>query len=182
MVKKGMAAKKAIVERTSQLRVRAKIVASRPSTITNRAWIYAASPAERLAKWEEGSAGKRCVFRHNDAIDEAWLTIRRAVEAGRLPLAKVSTGLTSPRHADTHVICVYSRDWRDDAALTAACEYQFLSDVSLRGAFRRRNIQAGTPERCTRCPSPIRRRRGNGLAKLGQSLRLCRFLLWPPRC
>ena len=122
MVKKGMAAKKAIVERTSQLRVRAKIVASRPSTITNRAWIYAASPAERLAKWEEGSAGKRCVFRHNDAIDEAWLTIRRAVEAGRLPLAKVSTGLTSPRHADTHVICVYSRDWRNDARITAARE------------------------------------------------------------
>jgi hypothetical protein len=30
--------------------------------------------------------------------------------------------LTSPRHADTHVICVYRRDWRDDAAITAARE------------------------------------------------------------
>jgi hypothetical protein len=70
MVKKGMAAKKATVKRTSQLRVRAKIVTSHPSTTTNRAWIYAASPAERLAKWEDGSAGKWCVFRHDDAIDE----------------------------------------------------------------------------------------------------------------
>ena len=60
--------------------------------------------------------------RHNDAIDEARLTVRRAVEAGRLPLAKVSTRLTAPRHADTHVICVYSRDWRDHAAITAARE------------------------------------------------------------
>jgi hypothetical protein len=99
-----------------------KIVPSRPSTTTNRAWIYAASLAERLAEWEEDSAGKSCVFRRNDAIDEAWLTVRRAVDAGRLPLAKVSTRLTSPWHGDTHVICVYSRDWRDDAAITAARE------------------------------------------------------------
>ena len=122
MVKKGMAAKKGLVNQQLTSLVSAKIVALRPSTITNGAWIYAASPVQRLAEWEENSAGKRCVFRHKDAIDEAWLTIRRAVEAGRLPLAKVSTRLTAPRHADTHVICVYSRDWRDDAAITAARE------------------------------------------------------------
>jgi len=43
---------------------------------------------------EDGSTGKWCVFRHNDAIDEAWLAIRGAIEAGRLALAKVSTRLT----------------------------------------------------------------------------------------
>jgi len=59
-----------------------KIVALRPSTITNGAWIYAASPVQRLAEWEENSAGKQCVFRHNDAIDEAWLTVRRASRPG----------------------------------------------------------------------------------------------------
>jgi Domain of unknown function (DUF1917) len=120
MMKKGMAAKKATVKRTSRLRSRAKIVASRPSTTTNRAWIYAASPTERLAKWKDDSAGKWCVFRHGDAIDEAWLAVRGAIEAGHLALAKVSTRLTSPMHGNTHVICVYSRDWRDDAAIAAA--------------------------------------------------------------
>jgi hypothetical protein len=71
MVKKGTAAKKATVAQKLESGVPAKIVALRPSTITNRAWIYAALPAERLAEWEDGSAGKWCVFRRNDAIDEA---------------------------------------------------------------------------------------------------------------
>ena len=30
--------------------------------------------------------------------------------------------MTAPRHGDTHFICVYSRDRRDDAAITAARE------------------------------------------------------------
>ena len=111
MIKKGTAVKKATVLQAPEPPVPPRIVASRPSTTTNRAWIYAASPAARIAEWEEGSAGKWCVFRHNTAIDEAWLAIGRAVEAGRLPLAKASTRLTSPMHGDTHIICVYSRDW-----------------------------------------------------------------------
>lgn len=60
----------------------------------NRAWIYVASHTEHFAELEDGSTGKWCVFRHNDAIDEAWLAIRGAIEAGRLALAKVSTRLT----------------------------------------------------------------------------------------
>jgi Domain of unknown function (DUF1917) len=120
MVKKGTAAKRATVAQKLESGVPAKIVALRPSTITNRPWIYAASPAERLAEWEDGSAGKWCVFRRNDAIDEAWLVVRRAFEVGRLPLAKVSTWSTSQWHGDKHVICVYSRDWRDDVAIAAA--------------------------------------------------------------
>lgn len=76
--------RKGLVKQQLTSLVSAKIVALRPSTITNCAWIYAASPVQRLAEWEENSAGKWCVFRHNDAIDEAWLTVRRAVEAGRL--------------------------------------------------------------------------------------------------
>ena len=115
VVKKGRVVKKATVKRTSESRVRAKVVASRPSITTNRAWIYVASDTEHFAELEDGSTGKWCVFRHNDAIDEAWLAIRGAIEAGRLALAKVSTRLTSPMHGNTHVICVYSRDWRNDA-------------------------------------------------------------------
>jgi hypothetical protein len=62
------------------------------------------------------------VFRHSEVVDKAWLAIRKAVETGRLPLAKVSTRLTSPSHGDMHVICIYNENWRDDAAITAALE------------------------------------------------------------
>jgi hypothetical protein len=54
LVKKGMAAKKATVTQKLESGVPAKIVVLRPSTITNRAWIYVASSAEHLAKWEKG--------------------------------------------------------------------------------------------------------------------------------
>jgi hypothetical protein len=84
MVKKGTAAKKATVTQKLESGVRAKIVALRPSTITNRARIYAASPGERLAEWKDGSAGKWCMFRRNDVIDEAWLVVRRSFDVGRL--------------------------------------------------------------------------------------------------
>jgi hypothetical protein len=103
VVKKGTVVKKATVKRTSESRVRAKVVASRPSITTNRAWIYVASHTEHFAELEDGSTSKWCVFRHNDAIDEAWLAIRGAIEAGRLALGKVSTRLTAPMHENTHV-------------------------------------------------------------------------------
>lgn len=60
------------------------------------------------------------MFRHKDVVDDAWATVHKAVAAGRLPPAKVSTRLTAPLHDNTHVICVYTRDWRDDAAIRAA--------------------------------------------------------------
>jgi len=122
MVKPKTTVKKATARRAPRSPAPATIDAPRPSTTTDRAWIYAASPTRRLAEWEDGSAGKWCVFRHNDAIDQAWLTVRSAIEAGRLPLAKVSTRLTSPRYGNTHVICIYNQDWRDDAAITSARE------------------------------------------------------------
>src|SRR6266511_197536 len=76
------AAKKVTAKRAPGLRAPATIVASLPSTTTNRAWIYAASTAGRLAEWRQGSAGKWCVFRHSDAIDRAWITVRSGGEGG----------------------------------------------------------------------------------------------------
>src|SRR5262249_7082987 len=67
-------------------------------------------------------AGKWCIFRTRDQIDQAWLVIREAVESGRLPLAKVSTCLTSPSHGDRHVICIYNDDWRNDADIAGTRE------------------------------------------------------------
>jgi hypothetical protein len=121
-VKKGTKADNAPTSQPQKLRARAKSVVVPPSTTTDRAWIYALAPARLLGGWEDGSAGKWCVFRHNDVIDDAWAAVRKAVAAGRLPLAKVSTSLTAPLHGNTHVICVYTKDWRDDTAITGARE------------------------------------------------------------
>jgi hypothetical protein len=120
-VKKGTKANDATtLPRPQKLRARAGTIVARPSTTTHRAWIYAVSPARELAEWEDGSAGKWCVFRHKDVVDDTWAPVHRAVAAGRLPLAKVSTRLTATLRDNTHVICVYTKDWRDDAAITAA--------------------------------------------------------------
>lgn len=120
-VKKGTKVDNATtLPRPQKLRARAGTIVARPSTTTDRAWIYAVSPARELAEWKDGSAGKWCVFRHKNVVDDARATVHKAVAAGRLPLAKVSTRLTAPLHDNTHVICVYTRDWRDDAAMTAA--------------------------------------------------------------
>jgi hypothetical protein len=130
-MKKGAKADNATtLPRPQKLLARAGTIVARPSTTTDRAWIYAVSPARKLAEWEDGSAGKWCVFRHKDVVDDAWTTVHRAVAAGRLPLAKVSTRLTAPLHDNTHVICVYTRDWRDDAAITAARDV--LRDVGFK--------------------------------------------------
>ena len=87
-VKKGTKANNATtVSRSQELRARARTIVARPSTTTVRAWIYAVSPARELAEWEDGSAGKWCVFRHKDVVDDAWATVHKAVAAGRLPLA-----------------------------------------------------------------------------------------------
>lgn len=90
-----------------------------PSRTIDRPWIHAVSPTTRRATWKLKLPGKWCVFRSRDVIDQAWFVVRAAVEDGRLPLAKVSTCLTSPSHSDRHVICVYNNDWRDEAAVTA---------------------------------------------------------------
>ena len=64
-----------------------------------------------------------CIAKLNDdVIDDAWAAVRKAVAAGRLQLAKVSTRLTAPSHGNIHIICIYTRDWRDDVAITAARE------------------------------------------------------------
>jgi hypothetical protein len=141
VVKKGTVVKKATVKRTSESRVGAKVVASRPSITTNRARIYVASHTEHFAELEDGSTGKWCVFRHNDAIDEAWLAIRGAIEAGRLALAKVSTRLTS----------VLRNYWRRTL-------HRWFSDKRLRARRRRSEevlvMQAGqdrfSKHECTR--------------------------------
>src|SRR5690242_14252303 len=45
-----------------------RFVALHPSKTTDRASIYAAPHVRRFAQWEEGSAGKWCVFRHCEVV------------------------------------------------------------------------------------------------------------------
>jgi len=59
--------------------------------------------------------GKWCIFCHKTSVDEAWERVKAAVDTGRLwTEAKVSTTLGYYSHVkDQHVICVYTRDWKD---------------------------------------------------------------------
>ncbi len=51
------------------------------------------------------------IFIMPDRVDESWRLINDAVQAEKLWCAKVSTraGFKPP----THLICVYTKDWRD---------------------------------------------------------------------
>jgi hypothetical protein len=75
-----MAAKKATVTQKLESGVPAKIVVLRPSTITNRAWIYVASSAEHLAKWEMGWCSPRLKRSRTDACKTASLFALEAVD------------------------------------------------------------------------------------------------------
>jgi hypothetical protein len=69
---------------------------------------------------ESGEPGKWCVFPGESAVDDAWKLIRSAVEAGRLPAAKVSTKAAAGLNGNRYVICVYNRDWRDNDEIARA--------------------------------------------------------------
>lgn len=65
-------------------------------------------------------SGKWLVFVNQENVDEVWMNIRKATEAGRLGISsKVSTAKPSPLSSDparrTHVICVYTHDWTNRA-------------------------------------------------------------------
>jgi hypothetical protein len=86
-----------------------------PSQVTDDYWVYARRQRGRYPKATVRS-GKWLLFVPNEKIDEAWATIRRATQEGRLGgSAKAATArpnrlATSP---DTKVICVYTYDGDD---------------------------------------------------------------------
>ncbi len=88
-----------------------------PSVDWDHAWQFARSTHEDFSLWPQGFAGKWCIFRGTHVIDDAWRLVEKAVSVNRLQLAKVSTVLS---RRDKHVICVYTRDWRDDADVNRA--------------------------------------------------------------
>jgi len=99
----------------------------RPSTWTGDYWIRVHSPQERkkledprqrkmlIKQLREGKvkSGKWLIFVNRENVDKVWEKIRTATEAGKLGTsAKVSTPLQGGK---SHVICVYTEDWTDEA-------------------------------------------------------------------
>lgn len=84
-----------------------------PSRAFNQLWFIERSIFSR--GWGSSkTSGKWMMFRSMHTIDELWRFISKACRDGRLgPAAKCSTRAASVVHEDTHVICVYTKDWQD---------------------------------------------------------------------
>lgn len=90
----------------------------RPSLATHDYWLPALR--NRCSFYSTRKTGKWCIFRTTAEIDEAWERVYNAVERGDLHFAKVATLASARRHEGGHVICVFTRDWQDDAELDAS--------------------------------------------------------------
>lgn len=88
-----------------------------PSQARHAAWLYASLP--KKAFLSNSKTGKWCIFRKTGQVDKAWKRVSEAVTDGRLALAKVSTVLHASSHQGRHVICVYTTDYADQAAVMA---------------------------------------------------------------
>jgi hypothetical protein len=87
----------------------------RPSTYTENFWLVAFREVGTYPDHTE-RCGKWLVFVPVDRVDEAWRTIKTAVEAGKLgEMAKVATAKPNPnaQNPNMKVICVYTYDCDD---------------------------------------------------------------------
>lgn len=93
--------------------------------------------------------GKWCIFVSPADVDSAWAKIKDAVEGDKLLCAKVSTTLRSMGR-DTHVICVYTRNWADRQDLLRAREVLrslgFLEELGYKRDIDTRNGNYGIGE------------------------------------
>ncbi|MCY1282091.1 hypothetical protein D9M68_358930 [compost metagenome] len=62
--------------------------------------------------------GKWCIFRSTDQVDHAGETIRGLAAENKIVCAKVSTAF-GRWYFDSHVICVYTKDWTNNEDLLA---------------------------------------------------------------
>ena len=88
---------------------------AKPSEVTDVYWIYAHRDKGDYPE-STPQSGKWLVFVPERDVDEIWVKIREATEAGKLGgSAKVKTAKPS-RLGETNrrVICVYTYDWTDE--------------------------------------------------------------------
>jgi hypothetical protein len=90
-----------------------------PSSYKDSPWIYATKRGEDPSDpecwpdgWTPDKIGKWLIFVPHKEVDLKWTLIDLAHSAGVLGIdAKVSSSLMVSN--DTHVICVYTKDWED---------------------------------------------------------------------
>lgn len=87
----------------------------KPSQVTEVFWIPVTRKKGDYPK-STSKSGKWLVFVHDKKVDVLWVTIKKAVEDGKLGgSAKVSTNRPNPNalHPKLKVICVYTYDFTD---------------------------------------------------------------------
>lgn len=98
------------------MKVSEKTREEKPSSVTDKHWLYAYRQKGRYPK--SIRSGKWLVFVPAEHIDEVWAKIKNAVEEGKLGnTAKVATAKPNPNatNPNTKVICVYTHDWTDES-------------------------------------------------------------------
>jgi hypothetical protein len=91
---------------------------NRPSTFDGEYYLHADDAGAGAERSDWTHSGKWMVFVPTEQVDDWWGVLRIGTERGFLgPSAKVATALANPlaRSADERLICVYTRDWRDEA-------------------------------------------------------------------
>jgi len=112
-----------------------------PSKTTAAPWIYAEGKGEGCYEDGQTYVGKWLIFVPRESVDEVWKRVKRATEAGRLGIeAKVSTSCPSGYKSTDHVICVYTRDFRDKADV--AKTLKGLREIGLMGKLYYKTDQA----------------------------------------
>lgn len=92
-----------------------------PSQDLSQAWIYALGPETKDFS-SNPNTGKWCIFGTKDNIDGLWDKVKAKVKTGHLVLAKTSTAYGADFFNGSFVICVYTRDWSDEAELKQSRE------------------------------------------------------------
>lgn len=80
----------------------------KPSLDRSAAWHSMVPPGTEF--YSSDRSGKWCIFVSVAKVDAAWNKVKKAVKAGKLACAKVSTAY-SRGDRENHVICVYTRDY-----------------------------------------------------------------------
>jgi hypothetical protein len=85
-----------------------------PSQNETDPWIYARGTGEGCHEDGQTYVGKWLVFAAPAEVDRVWAAIQGATEVDRLGIAaKVSTRHQVGYESEYHVVCVYTRDFRD---------------------------------------------------------------------
>ncbi len=97
-----------------------------PSKNISEWWISGLGKGVESFKSTE-SSGKWCIFVDKSEVDECWKKIVKVLSQGKLMSAKVATAKGAERYKGIHVICVYTKDYKDENELMHS--RQVLTDL-----------------------------------------------------